>query len=210
MEEIKLNLENLNEDTSYIYKINQGNDTYSDIYHFRTAGGDSTTTFLFTTDMHYYTGTANQEFNQSAPLSETIINEALKYNPNISFIVDGGDLVDTGGNSAIWDIYFEKAESLKKLPFIGIPGNHEYYHDDKGGSNKYFKVYNANPLNGPEEIKGATCWFKHNDTLFIMVDIVSSQAYEERMEWMQDLLENEEYKYSVVVMHYPLHNDNGG
>lgn len=204
----RINIEGLKEDTEYIYKINKGNDTYSDIYHFKTSGGNSTTTFLFTTDIHYYTGTANQEFNASAAVSETVIAEALKYNPNISFIVDGGDLVDTGGEAAIWDIYFEKAESLKKLPVIGIPGNHEYYHDYRSGDNTYFKLYNANPLNGPEESRGATCWFKHNDTLFIMVDIVSSKGYDERMEWIQNLLETQEYKYSVFVMHYPLHNDN--
>lgn len=204
----RINIDGLQADTKYIYKINKGNDTYSDVYHFRTAGGDSSTTFLFTTDTHYYTGTANQDKNASAAVSETIIDEALKYNPNISFIVDGGDLVDTGGNQAIWDIYFEKAESLKKLPFIGIPGNHEYYHDYRSGDNTYFKLYNANPLNGPEESRGATCWFKHNDTLFIMVDIVSSKGYDERMEWIQNLLETQEYKYSIFVMHYPLHNDN--
>ena len=203
----RIELTDLNSSTDYIYKINKGNDTYSDVYKFRTAGESTPTSFLFITDTHYYTGTTGT--TASAAVSEEIIKQALIHNPNISFIMDSGDLIDTGGNSKIWDIYFECADSLKDLPFLSVPGNHEYYFNNTGQKdNSYFKLYNPGPNNGPTALAGSTGWFKHNDTLFILVDNIKGFGYNEQMEWMANLLENEEYKYSVVMFHIPVHNDN--
>lgn len=196
----------LEENTEYIYKINNGDDTYSDIYHFKTAGGTSTS-FLFVTDVHYYTGTTGEL--DSAAVSEETINQALKINPNISFVLNGGDLVDTGGNDDIWDIFFTYAQSLKKLPFVGVPGNHEYYAKEINSStNEYFAVNNSAPLNGPKALLGASCWFIHNDTLFILMDNIRSTGYNEQLKWMQNLLENKTYKYSVVCFHKPVNYNN--
>lgn len=198
----------LSENTEYIYKINNGDDTYSDIYHFRTAGGDSHTSFIFLADVHYYTGTTGG--SDSAAVSEDTIEQALKVNPNISFVLHAGDLVDTGGNDDIWNIFFQYARNLKNLPYVGVPGNHEYYEKEINMSTKdYFAVYSSSPLNGPKALLGASCWFKHNDTLFILIDNIRSAGYNEQLKWMQDLLENEEYKYSVVCFHCPVNYNNG-
>ena len=203
----RIEMTNLQSDTEYIYKINKGNDTYSDIYTFKTAGKNTPTSFLFITDTHYYTGTTGT--TASAAVSEEIIKQALVKNPNISFIMDSGDLIDTGGNSKIWDIYFNCATSLKNLPFISVPGNHEYYYNGTGqGDNSYFKIFNPGPNNGPEALQGSTGWFKHNDTLFILVDNVKSTGYDEQMKWMANLLETVDYSYSVAMFHIPVNFDN--
>ena len=203
----RIEITNLESNTEYIYKINKGDNTYSDIYTFKTAGGDSSTSFLFLTDTHYYTGTTGT--TASAAVSEETIKQALIQNPNISFIMDAGDLIDTGGNSKIWDIYFNSANSLKQLPFISVPGNHEYYYNGTGqGDNSYFKIFNAGPNNGTSTLSGSTGWFKHNDTLFILVDNVKSTGYDEQMNWMANLLENVDYSYSVVMFHIPVNFDN--
>ena len=203
----RIEMNNLESNTEYIYKINKGNNTYSDVYTFKTAGEATPTSFLFLTDTHYYTGTTGT--TASAAVSEEIVKQALIKNPNISFIMDSGDLIDTGGNSAIWDIYFENANSLKQLPFMGVPGNHEYYFNGTGqGDNSYFRLYNAGPKNGIKDLEGSTGWFKHNDTLFILVDNVKGTGYDTQLNWMANLLETEEYTYSVVMFHIPVHNDN--
>lgn len=203
----RIEMTDLESDTEYIYKINKGNDTYSDVYSFKTAGENTPTSFLFITDTHYYTGTTGT--TASAAVSEEIVKQALDYNPNISFIMDGGDLIDTGGNSKIWDIYFDCAVSLKQLPFISVPGNHEYYFNQTGqGDNSYFKIFNPGPNNGPSGLQGSTGWFKHNDTLFVLVDNIKGTAYDEQMEWMANLFENVDYSYSVVMFHIPINFDN--
>lgn len=203
----RVEMTDLESNTEYIYKVNKGNNTYSDVYTFKTAGDTTPTTFLFLTDTHYYTGTTGT--TASAAVSEEIIKQALIQNPDISFIMDSGDLIDTGGNGAIWDIYFECATSLKQLPFMGVPGNHEYYFNGTGqGDNSYFKLYNPGPNNGLKDLEGSTGWFKHNDTLFILVDNVKGTGYDAQLNWMANLLETEEYTYSVVMFHIPVHNDN--
>lgn len=203
----RIEMTDLESDTEYIYKINKGNDTFSDVYSFKTAGENTPTSFLFITDTHYYTGTDGT--TASAAVSEEIIKQALIKNPNISFIMDSGDLIDTGGNSKIWDIYFNSAVSLKHLPFMSVPGNHEYYYNGTGqGDNSYFKIFNPGPNNGPSALSGSTGWFKHNDTLFILVDNVKSTGYDEQMNWMANLLETIDYSYSVVMFHIPVNFDN--
>lgn len=203
----RIEMTDLESNTEYIYKINKGNDTYSDIYTFKTAGDQTPTSFLFLTDTHYYTGTTGT--TASAAVSEEIIKHAVEKNPNISFIMDAGDLIDTGGNNKIWDIYFDCATSLKQLPFMGVPGNHEYYFNNTGQKdNSYFKLYNPGPNNGPKALEGSTGWFKHNDTLFILIDNVKSTGYDEQMKWIANLLETQEYSYSVAMFHIPVNFDN--
>lgn len=203
----RIEMTDLESNTEYIYKINKGNDTYSDIYTFKTAGDQTPTSFLFLTDTHYYTGTTGT--TASAAVSEEIIKHAVEKNPNISFIMDAGDLIDTGGNNKIWDIYFDCATTLKQLPFMGVPGNHEYYFNNTGQKdNSYFKLYNPGPNNGPKALEGSTGWFKHNDTLFILIDNVKSTGYDEQMKWIANLLETQEYSYSVAMFHIPVNFDN--
>ena len=90
-----------------------------------------------------------------------------------------------------------------------VPGNHEYYYNGTGqGDNSYFKIFNPGPNNGPEALQGSTGWFKHNDTLFILVDNVKSTGYDEQMKWMANLLETVDYSYSVAMFHIPVNFDN--
>lgn len=198
-----VSIEGLESNTSYMYKIDNGDGTYSDIYHFRTAGGDSKTSFLFLTDNHYYHATDGSI--SSAALSEETIKNAYNINPNISFIVGGGDRIDHGGNEIDWQTYFKYAKSLQQFPFIDTPGNHEYYSNLPSSGNIYFDVYSAGGDNGADELKGSTCWFKHNDTLIIMMDDSTNTGYTSQMNWVANLLETVDYKYSILVFHKPCH-----
>ncbi|MBR2138702.1 MAG: metallophosphoesterase [Bacilli bacterium] len=200
----RINITDLEPNTEYIYKINNGNDTYSEVHHFKTAGGDSTTSFLFLTDIHYYE--ASDGSTASAAVSEEIVKEALKLNPNISFIMNGGDLVDTGGDESNWDKLFTYGDMIRKLPLATVPGNHEYYADMSGISdNSYMKIYNPAPLNAPSAQLGASAYFKHNDTIIFLIDNQRRVGYQDTIDWMKEKLETEEYEYSIIMLHAPCH-----
>lgn len=200
----RINITDLEENTEYIYKINNGNDTYSEVHHFKTAGGDSTTSFLFLTDIHYYE--ASDGSTASAAVSEEIVKEALKLNPNISFIMNGGDLVDTGGDESNWDRLFTYGDMIRKLPLATVPGNHEYYADMSGVSdNSYMKIYNPAPLNAPSAQLGSSAYFKHNDTIIFLIDNQRRVGYQDTIDWMKEKLETEEYEYSIIMLHAPCH-----
>lgn len=209
----RVSLHDLTPNTEYIYRINLGNDTYSEVYHFKTAnndGGDSA--FILMSDTHYAltTDADGNEVSHGSEISEQAIQQALALNPNVGFIGTAGDTVDRGGSSKIWNIFFEKSESLKTLPRIGIAGNHEYYIDDKTAQSdgRYQKAHYATANNGPEGQIGLSQYFIYNDILFIAVDNETAAGRDNLLAWMEDLLANKEYRYSIIMMHRPVYHDN--
>lgn len=57
-----------------------------------------------------------------------LVNTAYKENPEASFFVNMGDLVDNGESAYQWDAWFGAVEPMiANIPFVGVSGNHEYY-----------------------------------------------------------------------------------
>lgn len=53
---MRASIKGLKPNTDYIYRINKGNDTYSEVYHVKTAKNDgSKSTFYVASDIHYWT-----------------------------------------------------------------------------------------------------------------------------------------------------------
>ena len=204
----RCNIEGLTPDTDYIYRINNGDNTYSEVYSFKTAKGSGETTFIYLTDTHYWVkadGTSH-----GSEISEQTISAIKELYPNATFVLDSGDTIDTGGNVAIWDVMFEHRESFKTLQYATVPGNHEYYINGTGmWDNRFFKSMAPSLLNGPEgKNLGSAYYFVYNDVLFLMVDNVKADAYNEQFAWMENVLRNSTAKYTVVNYHIPTHEDN--
>lgn len=197
----------LTPNTEYIYRINGGDGTLSETYHFKTAKGTSENfSFVWLTDNHY------NAIYEGAETSEITIQKAMEMREEISFVFDTGDMIDTGGNSAIWDIMFEKRKTLQLLPLVSTTGNHELYVNSTGQwDNRFHTAYNALPKNGVTEQKGTSCYFYYNDVLFIIIENVSSRGYNDQLEWMENLLrsarEENKAKMIIVGMHAPIQSE---
>lgn len=195
--------------TSYIYRINQGNDTYSEVYSFTTAKNDgSDNAFIVLSDTHYHAkeNTDGTYESHGSELSEDLINKILQINPNVGFIMTAGDIVDTGGNSHTWDVFFSESNSLKTLPRLGVAGNHEYYISGTGQSDgKYQKAHYATPYNGPSTQKGLSGYVVYNGVLILLIDNEDARGRNELIAWMDDVLYNVEYEYSIAIMHSPIY-----
>lgn len=194
----KVNITNLTPDTSYKYRVNKGNNTYSDDYYFTTAGANDTTSFVFISDAHYYDG------YDGAEISEQVIESALDIQPELDFILSTGDMVDRGGNSEQWDRWFSHAVNFKNLPIAAIPGNHEHSRtaDNKNDiSHAYFNF----PENSFDEYFGASYYFIHNDTLFIQFDNDVSYRRLDVYKWLDDVLTENPNKFTIVSTHSPFH-----
>lgn len=203
----RLELTGLLPGTKYIYRVNKGDNTYSDTYAFTTANNADSFSFLWLTDVHYYCladGSSN-----GAEISEQTISKALELRPDLGFVLETGDIVDTGGNSAIWNIMFEKRLSYQKLPLIGSPGNHEYYINGTGQwDHRFFAAYNASPQNGPEGQVGSTSYFIYNDVLFIQFDNQKKTYYDAQIAWVENLLRtNSDVKLVIASMHAPIQSE---
>ncbi|MFA7126008.1 MAG: InlB B-repeat-containing protein [Bacilli bacterium] len=193
----RVELTSLQPGMTYYYRVNQGNDTYSEVYSFHTEGLEDTTDFIFLTDVHYYDGF------DGAEVAENVIAEALLYNPNIDFVLNTGDMVDTGGNADDWDRYFTHSDSFKILPTVGIPGNHEHYFVGSMGNRIYSSYFNY-PDNGTDAFCGTSYYFIHNDTLFIQIDTDSPYEQGKQLEWMGHVIEANPTKFIIVGTHAPV------
>ena len=207
---MRVSLTNLEPDTEYIYRINKGDNTYSDVYHFKTAKNDgSKTSFLALSDVHYW-AVLDEETGEykshGSEISETIIQNALSMNPNISFIATAGDMVDQGGSVPTWEQFFKCSNSLKFLPRIGVAGNHEYYYQSTGQTDyKYQKAHYATPYNGPSTHIGVSGYTLYNDVLFIVFDNEKSVGRDTQLAWLEHVLETVEAKYTIIMMHSPIY-----
>lgn len=198
-------LDNLTPDTEYIYRVNQGDGSYSEVYKFKTAKGTGDTTFIYLTDTHYWVkadGTSH-----GSEISEESIKNILLKHPDATMVVDSGDTIDTGGNNKIWDIMYKHRESLKTLQYVAVPGNHEYYVNGTGQwDNRFFKAMSPTLLNGPKGATlGSSYYFIYNDVLFLMLDNVKATGYNEQFTWMEKVLRETTAKYIVVNYHIPTH-----
>ncbi len=198
----------LTPNTNYIYRINGGDGTLSETYHFKTASstGDNFS-FVWLSDNHYNT------IYEGAETSEQTIQKAIEMRGEISFVFDTGDMIDTGGNADIWTKMFEQRKTLQTLPLVSTTGNHELYVNGTGQwDNRFHAAYNALPKNGVEGQIGTGCYFIYNDVLFVAIENVSRKGYEKQLAWMEELFrsvrEENKAKMIIVGMHAPIQDTN--
>ncbi|HAR57521.1 MAG TPA: hypothetical protein DCR62_02055 [Acholeplasmatales bacterium] len=209
---IRVSIKGLEPDTEYIYRINLGNDTYSEVYRFKTAKDDgSDSAFIMMADIHYYYKTNEDGSYEShgSEISEGIMQKMIEMNPNVGFVATAGDIIDVGGSAKTWDVFFKESNSLKFLPRVGVAGNHEYYIRGTGQSDgRYQKAHYATVNNGPSTQLGLSAYFVYNDILFITVDNEKSEGRNEMLVWLEEVLSTVEYRYSFVMMHTPVYYEN--
>lgn len=206
---MRVSLSGLTPDTKYMYRINKGNDTYSETYYFTTAKNDgSDSAFIVLADTHYHAQTAEDGTFKShgSEMSEGLIEKILEYNSNVNFIATAGDIVDTGGNANTWSVFFEHSKSLQQMVRVGVAGNHEYYISGTGQSDgRYQKAHYATVNNGPSTQLGLSSYFVYNDILMILIDNEDGLGRLEMIEWLKWVLENVEHRYSIAIMHTPIY-----
>ena len=206
---MRVSLTGLTPDTDYMYRINKGDGTYTETYYFSTAKNDgSDSAFIVLADTHYHALTsADGSFkSHGSEMSEGLIDKILEYNSNVDFIATAGDMIDTGGNANTWSVFFEHSMSLKKMVRVGVAGNHEYYIKGTGQSDgRYQKAHYATVYNGPSTQLGLSSYFVYNDILMIMIDNEDGLGRTEMLEWLEDILENVEHRYSIAIMHTPVY-----
>lgn len=190
----RVNLTGLKLYTTYYYQVWAGS-TKSEIYSFTTGKQESMTQFAWITDSQTYDNGYNQVDN--------VINNLRKNAPNLSFILNTGDVTDRGGKEVQWNGFFTGVTNLRNLPMASIPGNHEYYttaasgYDSPDIYNKYFN----NPKNSFEGRMNSSYYFKYNNILFLMIDAIKNEYVNEQRAWLIDVLENNTADFIIVGTH---------
>lgn len=201
---VSVYLTELEPGTEYRYRINKGDGTYTEDYTFRTADGGRETTFLFLTDAHVHKYSTQEATENTYHYDRVVVNRALEMAPNLAFVLHTGDMVDRGGKQSEWDTFFQASTNLRRIPMVGSPGNHEYYHYSTGEySAKFYNAHFNSPKNGPAELLGSTSYFIYNNILFVQLDTVKRLNMQKQMDWFEEIVYNNPTKYIVVSAHKP-------
>lgn len=193
-------LQGLQSNTTYYYKIGSVNPIVvnnSQVFSFRTAPSDSTTTFDFivTSDTQQF-GIANGWTNHLAKVVAT-------KKPSFFMIV--GDLTQEGRTKSNWDDFFQNIQPItNSIPLVPIIGNHEANLDDNNEfpawMHTYFPISDSNTQ--------FFYAFNYSMVHFVSLDVQWGTQYDlstEQMDWLKaDLERAQSLPFRIVSFHCPI------
>jgi len=178
--------------TEYIYRIRDGFNK-SPVYDFKTAGIDSQFRFLYMTD-------TQAETNLQAMITRDLVQDAYEVYDDYSFSLMTGDLVETAARELYWEWFYEALNN--QLPLVTVPGNHDYRdYTFNIVTPDYYNSFFNNPLNGPVEYLNTSYYFVYENTLFIMIDVVTGDNLSSQQAWLLDVVENNPTTFIIVSTH---------
>lgn len=150
-----------------------------------------------------------------------VLNNAVKQNPNLSFVASAGDQVNSNNNEKQYAGYLG-ADALRSLPVATTIGNHD------SGSAQYEMHYN-NPnafdtsgyRNTAKYTEGKTAagtdyYYTYGNTLFIVLDTNNYNCATHENVMRKAIKENPNAKWKVVMFHQDIygsgydHSDSDG
>lgn len=186
---------NLKPDTLYAYRVGDGTH-WSEWYHFRTASArPEPFTFLYLADA--------QNDIRSACLR--VVRQAFLRHSDIRLVVHAGDLVNRGERDQEWAEWFMMMGwTAASIPNLPTPGNHEYVREPSGGRSltAYWRAQFALPENGVEPLKESNYYVDFQGVRFISLNTLEHTGLQAR--WLQQVLENNPNRWTVVFFHYPI------
>ena len=196
-------LKNLQPESHYSYKVGSG-DSWTGWYSFTTAcSSEKDFSFLYFGDVQ----------REIATIGKQNINAAITSEPQSSFLLFAGDLVNNGEkNNGEWNDFFYAGDSVfQYYPVFAVTGNHEHstrrlrYQPDV---NWYYHF--ALPKNGPKGSKEETYYFDYNQARFISLNtstfINNPFTKMKTKHWLKHLLKESEGKWIIVSHHHPVYS----
>lgn len=152
---------------------------------------------------------AEGEFTRWGQMAQDV----LSRNPDLAFGLMGGDIVESGISTAQFDMFFDAASPVfSTIPLLATNGNHESNFLD-GKPQLYLDSFTF-PENGPEGFKeefysldyGRAHILVLNSWVYSGEQKISEAQYASIKEWIRQDLRNEgDDSWKIVVMHHPLY-----
>ena len=227
----KASVNDLKENTTYYYQVFQ-NGKYQDVQKYSTKSFKNYS-FLYVGDPQIGAssgqtsteGDAMKDNNYAARNDSynwnNVLNNAVKQNPNLSFVASAGDQVNNNNNEKQYAGYLG-ADALRSLPVATTIGNHD------SGSAQYEMHYN-NPnafdtggyRNTAKYTEGKTAagtdyYYTYGNTLFIVLDTNNYNCATHENVMRKAIKENPNVKWKVVMFHQDIygsgydHSDSDG
>lgn len=194
---------NLKPATKYAYRVGNGS-YYSEWFHFTTASADEAP-FSF-----LYFGDAQNDIKS---LWSRCIREAFVTEPQISFLLHAGDLINRANNDYEWGEWCYAGGWIYGMKSnISTPGNHEYWRDDQrnGHLSHHWRPTFTLPENGPEGMEETVYYIDYQGTRIISLDSPAGLYSEENLAnqkiWLEQVLLNNPNKWTIVTHHHPIYS----
>jgi len=190
----------LKPDTMYCYRVGQESN-WSEWFTFTTGSPDEQPfTFLYFGDAQSGLGTVYPRLVRKAFLSA----------PEAKFAIFCGDLVDVGNNERQWDAWHSAMGFLAATyPIMPVPGNHEHDRETQILTNLWRPMF-ALPENGPDSMKESCYTFVYGGVRMIGLDSTKgasrSRGRNEIARWLEDVLKNNESRWTIVYCHHPIYS----
>jgi len=194
--------------TAYLYRVGCGG-SWSKASIFTTSDAASkTVTFAYMGDVQTVKD-SKAEYALWGKLAQSM----YAANPNLSFAVMGGDIVESGISTELFDEFLKNASPVfSKIPLMATNGNHECNFPDTGKPKLYMDEF-ALPQNGPEGFKEefysfnvANCHILVlNSWIFSGEQKLTSDDYERVNDWIKNDLATSAVDWQIVVTHVPVY-----
>ncbi|MEM1326452.1 MAG: metallophosphoesterase family protein [Bacteroidota bacterium] len=197
----------LKAETMYAYRVGNGVH-WSEWIHFKTASSEpQPLSFLYFGDAQ----------NNLKSMWSRAIRGAYSKLPDANFMIHAGDLINRANSDHEWGEWFYAGSWIyRSTPSIATPGNHEYYRNAGRETllSNHWKPTFTLPENGPDNSNETVYYVDYQDTRIISLNSISLQISPEdsaaQVNWLTELLENNDQKWTVVTMHYPIYSSTRG
>ncbi len=196
----RVTVDGIKENTVYYYKWFSDNG-WSKAYRYESKSFDSFK-MLVVGDIQIggqsYDNTEEQ--SRVGYVWQSVLDEALDKNPDISFLLSPGDNTSTGEAPDEWQTLL-MPEHLRSLPLALAIGNH----DKKGMMYEYY-THMPNEFFGKYfEGLDRDFWFRYGDVLYLVFDACSGSAADHRAMAEEAVSLNPDAKWRIGVMHQGLY-----
>lgn len=202
-------LKGLDYDTTYAYRVGDGKKKiWSDTYTFTTRPetvGDFSFIYLSDTQV-----TATQD-QTAAHFMADALNGAASIDPNYSFIMHGGDIVQTSRYLHQWQMMINGNENfLAQSPFMPATGNHEATNDTAGQYETYKHLTFDYPEENSDKTYGVYYSFDYGDAHFAVLNTCYAAGVRApsvdtiQRTWLENDLSKSTKKWKIVMMHVPM------
>lgn len=190
------NLSGLSPNTTYSYRVGNG-DRWSESHSFTTAA-PKPRAFRF-----LVFGDSQSSTSGDAPYGKwrTTVHNAYEANPSAKFMVNVGDMVNTGQSMEHWNCWFAATTGvIDSIPEMPVLGNHEYA---GGGGPSYTTRQFPVPQNGPEGLKSRVYSYDYGRVHFVVLDSerVKGDILDPLQKWLDDDVSASKATWKIVFIH---------
>jgi 2',3'-cyclic-nucleotide 2'-phosphodiesterase (5'-nucleotidase family)/3',5'-cyclic AMP phosphodiesterase CpdA len=185
----------LEESTAYVYRVGDGDSSWSDVYSFNTYGTESYS-FLAVGDVQIGAGNTPTDITGW----NNTMAKAMEEFPEASFLLSLGDQVETNSNEAEYTGFFSPPE-LRNLPVAPLLGNH-----DNGAPNYSYHFNLPNLTTHGATNPGSSDYYFTYGNLLVMVINSNNTSGAQHGAFIAEAVEaNPDAAWRVVMFHHDIY-----